>query len=47
MQDALKAVLSIPYVYVVFFPSLKQNSIAYHSSNVSSSPDCIFEVHQR
>ena len=25
------------------FPSLKQNFIAYHSSKVSSHPDCIFE----
>ena len=38
---------SIPYVSVVsFFPSLKQNSIAYRSSKVSSRPDCIFEIHQ-
>ena len=44
MQDAPKAVWSIPYVSVVsFFPSLKQNFIAYPSSKVS---DCIFEVHQ-
>ena len=28
------------------FPSLKQNFIAYCSSNVSSRPDCIFEIHQ-
>ena len=28
------------------FPSLKQNFIAYRSSNVSSRPDCIFEIHQ-
>ena len=28
------------------FPSLKQNFIAYHSSKVSSPPDCIFEIHQ-
>ena len=28
------------------FPSLKQNSIAYRSSKVSSRPDCIFEIHQ-
>ena len=46
MQDAPKAVWSIPYVSVVFFPSLKQNFIAYHSSKVSSYPDCIFEIHQ-
>ena len=43
MQDAQKAVWSIPYVSVVFFPSLKPNFIAYHSSKVS---DCIFEIHQ-
>ena len=28
------------------FPSLKQIFIAYHSSKVSSCPDCIFEIHQ-
>ena len=43
MQDAPKAVWSIPYISVAFFPSLKQNFIAYHSSKVS---DCIFEIHQ-
>ena len=32
-----------PYVSVAFFPSLKQNFIAYRSSKVS---DCIFEIHQ-
>ena len=36
MQDAPKAVWSIPYVSVAFFPSLKQNFIAYRSSKVSS-----------
>ena len=41
-----KAVWSIPYVSVAFFPSLKQNFIAYHSSKVSSSPNCIFEIPQ-
>ena len=47
MQDAPKAVWSIPYVSVAaFFPSLKQNFIAYHSSKVSSRSDCIFEIHQ-
>ena len=46
MQDGRKAVWSIPYVSVVFFPSLKQNFIAYRSSKVSSRPDCIFEIHQ-
>ena len=46
MQDAPKAVWSIPYVSVAFFPSLKQNFIAYHSSKVSWRPDCIFENHQ-
>ena len=29
-----------------FFPSLKQNFIAYCSSKVSSRSDCIFEIHQ-
>ena len=43
MQDAPKAVWSIPYVSVAFIPSLKQNFIAYLSSKVS---DCIFEIHQ-
>ena len=43
MQDDRKAVWSIPYVSVAFFPSLKQNFIAYLSSKVS---DCIFEIHQ-
>ena len=46
MQDAPKAVWSIPYVSVALFPSLKWNFIAYHSSKVSSRPDCIFETHQ-
>ena len=47
MQDGRKAVWSILYVSVaVFFPSLKQNFIAYRSSKVSSRPDCIFEIHQ-
>ena len=43
MQDAPKAVWSIPYVSRAFFPSLKQNFIAYRSSKVS---DCISEIHQ-
>ena len=38
MQDGRKAVWSIPYVSVAFFPSLKHNFIAYRCSNVS---DCI------
>ena len=46
MQDAPKAVWSISYVCVAFFPSLKQNFIAHRSSKVSSCPDCIFEIHQ-
>ena len=41
-----KTVWSIPYVSVAFFPSLKQNSIAYRSSKVSSHSDYIFEIHQ-
>ena len=44
MQDSRKAVRSFPYVSVAFFPSLKQNFIAYRSS---SRPDCIFEIHQQ
>ena len=46
MQDAPQAVWSIPYVSVAFFPSLKQNFIAYCSSKMSLRPDCIFEIHQ-
>ena len=46
MQYVSKAVWSILYVPVAFFPSLKQSFIAYRSSKVSSRPDCIFEVHQ-
>ena len=46
MQDGRKAVWSIPYVSVAFFPSLKHNFIAYRSSKVSARPDCIFENHQ-
>ena len=46
MQDAPKAVWSIPFVSVAFFQNLKQNFIAYRSSKVSSRPDCIFEIHQ-
>ena len=34
MQDGRKAVWSIPYVSVAFFPSLKQHFIAYRSSKV-------------
>ena len=46
MQDALKAVWSLPYVSVAFFPTLKQNFITYRSSKVSSCRDCILEIHQ-
>ena len=47
MQDAQKAVWSIPYVSVAsLFPSLKQNFISHRSSKVSLGPDCIFEIHQ-
>ena len=34
MQDGRKAVWSIPYISVAFFPSLKHNFIAYRSSKV-------------
>ena len=43
MQNGRKAVWSTPYVSGAFFPSLKQNFIAYRSSKVS---DCIFEIYQ-
>ena len=43
IQDAPKAVWSIPHVSVSFFPSLNHNFIANRSSKVS---DCIFEIHQ-
>ena len=46
MHDPPKAVWSIPYVSVIFFPRLKKNFIAYRSSKVSWRPDCIFEIHQ-
>ena len=46
MQGDRKAVRSFPYVSVAFFPSLKQNFIAYRSSKVSSRLDCIFESYQ-
>ena len=46
MQDGSKAVWSIPYVSVAFFPNLKHNFIAYRSSKVPSRLDCIFESHQ-
>ena len=42
MQNTPKAVWSIVYVSVAFFPSFKQNFIAYRSSKVS---DRIFEIH--
>ena len=43
MQDAPKAVWSIPYVSMAFSSKFKTEFIAYHSSKVS---DCIFEIHQ-
>ena len=43
MQDAPKAVWSIPYVSVAIFPSLKHNFIAYRSSKELG---CIFEIPQ-
>ena len=46
MQDGQKAVWSIPYISMAFFPSLKQNFIAYHSSKVSSRSDCMFYIPQ-
>ena len=46
MPDGRTAVWSIPYFSLAFFPSLKQNFIAYLSSKVSSRPDCILKIHQ-
>ena len=46
MQDGRKTVWSISYISVAFFPSLKQNFIAYRSSKMSSRPDWIFEIHE-
>ena len=46
MQDIRKAVWRVPYVSVAFFSSIKHNFSAYRSSQVSSRPDCIFEIHQ-
>ena len=43
MQAGRKAIWSITYVSVAFFPSLKQNFISYRSSKVSG---CIFEIPQ-
>ena len=43
MQDGRKAVWSIPYDSVAFFPGLKPNFIVYRSTKVS---DWIFEIHQ-
>ena len=46
MQDGPKAIWSIPYISEAFFPSFKQNFIAYSSSTVSLRQDCIFASHQ-
>ena len=44
MQDGRKQ--SEAFQSVAFFPSLKQNFIAYRSTKVSSRPYCNFEIHQ-
>ena len=46
MQDGPEAVWSIPYVSAAFFLSLKQNSIAYPSSKVSTRLDYNFAIQQ-
>ena len=47
MQDAPKAVWSISYVSVAFFPSLKHNFIEYRSSkSVLTSRLHLIEIHQ-
>ena len=40
----MQAVISIPYISVAFFPSLKHYFIAY--DDASKVSDCIFEIHQ-
>ena len=47
MQDGRKAVWSIPYVSVAFFPSYNRIILQHRSSKVSSRQDCIFEIHQQ
>ena len=44
MQDAPKAVWSIPRVSAAFFQNLKQNFISNCSSKVSRRPDCNNQV---
>ena len=46
MLDSYK-MLQKQFEAVEFFPSLKQNFIAYRSSTVSSRLDCIFEIQQQ
>ena len=47
MHDGRRAIWSIPSVSVAsFFPILKQNFFACHSSKVSWRPDYIFEIQQ-
>ena len=50
MLDSRKMLQKLPEAFHTFlwhfFPSLKQNFIAYRSSKVSSRPNCIFEIHQ-
>ena len=46
MLDLCKMVQKHSIRFCGIFPSLKQNFIAYHSSKMSSRPDCIFEIHQ-
>ena len=41
MQDGRKAVWSIPYISVAFFPSLKQ----FYCISISKVSGCIFEIH--
>ena len=46
MQDGRKQSEAFHMFLWHFYSSLKQNFIAYHSSKVSSRPDCSFETHQ-
>ena len=44
--DSCKRVEKLSEAFHTYFPSLKQNFMAYRSSEAFSRPDCIFEIHQ-
>ena len=41
-----KSILKHSIRFCDIFSCLKHNFIAYHSSKMSSRPDCVFEIHQ-